>query len=76
MSTAYYLRKLGEDFGIAKPLEQIEVMADKLADFINGFSDWDIFPELKESLEHHLSRVMVSQPTIKGFRHHKRRKYT
>jgi len=74
--SAYYLRKLGEDFGIAKPLEQVEVMADKLSDFINDFSDWAIFPELKESLEHHLSRVMVSQPTIKGFRHHKRRKYT
>jgi serine/threonine-protein kinase HipA len=76
MSTAYYLRKLGEDFGIAKPLEQIEVVADKLSDFIDDFSDWGIFPELKESLEQHLSRVMVSQPTVKGFRHYKRRKYT
>ncbi|WP_322407045.1 type II toxin-antitoxin system HipA family toxin [Idiomarina sp. PL1-037] len=74
--TQHFLRKLGEDFGIAEPQSVITNFADKLATFIQGFNQWDVFPELKPSMEKHLSSIMVSEPIVSGHRHHKKRKYT
>lgn len=74
--TQRYLRKLGEDFGIAEPQSVISCFAERLVTFMERFNQWDVFPELKPSLEAHLSSIMVSDPTMIGYRHHKKRKYT
>ena len=63
-------------FEIRKPRQIIEQIAQGILDYINRSAHVNEFPGLKESIQRHVSKTMISTGLNKSFRHNKKRKHS
>ena len=69
------LRLLGEDFGIKKPAQVIEEIADSIQDYLDSSAEVELMPGLKDSIYKSLAKAQTGPTPVKTVRHDKHRKY-